>query len=286
MTDSNTHIVKSAQRVLQVIEFFNEDRPAASVSEISRALSYPQSSTSVLLRCLRQLGYLYYNRFNRTYRLTARAALLGCFAEQGNYRGGRALDMLDAVAARTSETVVLSVANVDYALHHLHVMRGSSASAVEVLAGSAAPMLGNVQGELQLASYPEANVRLALHRLNAEEPDPERRVAIAEKLAEFRLARDRGWSIGPHAGGEGASAVAAMVPRHKGGDRVVVSIVAADGLIEQKGSEFLKIILDERDRAFAPASADAPRKSASSFDLRALMSGGAGQRFAVARDAY
>lgn len=256
MTESSTHIVKSAQRVLEVIEFFTEDRPAASVTDISRALSYPQSSTSVLLRCLRQLGYLYYDRFNRTYRLTSRAALLGCWSEQGNYRGGRTIDMLDAIAARTSETVVLSTANVDYSVHHLQVRRGNSPRAVAVDPGTAEPLLHNVQGELQLASYPDKHVRLALHRVNAEEANHEKRVNIAEKAAEFQVMREQGWAIGAHAGVNGASAVAVMVPRHRGGDRLVVSVVAADNVIERDGAEFLRIMLEERDRHFASATDD------------------------------
>jgi IclR family transcriptional regulator, KDG regulon repressor len=257
MPDSSAHIVKSAQRVLEVIEFFGEDRPSASVTEISRALSYPQSSTSVLLRCLRQLGYLYYDRYHRTYRLTTRAALLGCWAERGNYRGGRVPEMLDVIAARTAETVVLSVANVDYALHHLHVRQGTLPHAVRVVAGSIEPILSNVQGELQLSSYPDKQVRLALHRINAEEPVPENRVNIPETVARFQEMRERGWAIGRHASScAGISAVAVLVPRHKGSDRVVISVVAPDAVIEMNGPEILQVLLEERDRFFAAEACD------------------------------
>ena len=253
MLESSTHIVKSAQRVLEVIEFFSEDRPAASVTEISRALAYPQSSTSVLLRCLWQLGYLYYDRFNRTYRLSSRAALLGCWAENGNFRGGRTIDMLDAIALRTEETVVLSSGNVDYALHHLHVRSGRTSGAIEVEAGSIEPLLHNVQGELQLASYPDKQVRLALHRLNAEEPDPEKRVNVAETAQRFQEMRDRGWAKGPHARMDGVSAIAVSVPRLRGGDRLVVSVVAQNCVIEEQQLELLRIMIEERDRHFGMA---------------------------------
>ncbi len=269
MLDSNTHIVKSAQRVLEVIEFFTEDRPAASVTEISRALAYPQSSTSVLLRCLRQLGYLYYDRYNRTYRLSSRAALLGCSAENGNFRGGRTIDMLDAIAKRTEETVVLSAGSVDYALHHLHVRKGRSSLVVEVDAGSIEPLLHNVQGELHLASYPDKHVRLALHRLNAEEPDPDKRVNIANTALRFQEMRDRGWAKGPHARTEGVSALAVLLPRHRGGDRLVVSVVAQTAVIEEHAPEILRIMIEERDRQFGVGQAD---ESPVSFDRPCSMS--------------
>ena len=257
MLDAGTNTVKSAQRVLEVIEYFTEERPSASVTEISRALSYPQSSTSVLLRCLRQLGYLYYDRFHRTYRLSARAALLGCSAENGNFRGGRVLEMIDAIAARTGETVVLSVGGGDYALHVLYARMGSSPQAVEVEAGSIEPILRNVQGELQLASYPDPHVRLALHRLNADEADAERRVNVAETVTRFQQMRAAGWAQGPHASLPGVSVIAAMVPRHKGGDRLVVSVIARDGVIAAQASDFLQIIVEERERHFMPTAQSA-----------------------------
>ena len=263
--DANTHIVKSAQRVLEVIEFFTEDRPSASVTEISRVLAYPQSSTSVLLRCLRQLGYLYYDRNNRTYRLSSRAALLGCWAEEGNFRGGRTIDMLDAIAMRSDETVLLSSGNIDYALHHLHVRKGRSLQAIAMEPGSVEPLLHNVQGELQLASYPDKYVKLALHRLNAEEPNPDRRVNIAETALRFQTMRDRGWAKGPHARMEGISAIALLVPRRRGGDRLVASVVAPSAVIEDQAPEILRIMIEERDRYFglaepveAPISFNAP----------------------------
>ena len=49
--------VKSAQRVLDILEFFAEWRQPASVNEISQSLGYLQSSTSVLLESLKESGY-------------------------------------------------------------------------------------------------------------------------------------------------------------------------------------------------------------------------------------
>ena len=250
MSNTNTHLVKSAQRVLEVLEYFNEDRPAATVTDIARALSYPQSSTSVLLRCLRQLGYLYFDRARRSYRPTARAALLGCWAEGGNFRGGKVLDLVDLVGARTGQTVLLSSGGADYMVHHLHARRGSSADAVEAGAGGIEPLLCSARGQLILASYPEKQIRLALHRLNAEEEDAERRVNINEKVADFEVMRERGWQICEGTDDGTPGTVAVLVPRRRGGDRLVLSIVAESSAVAAKGEAFLQVILEERDRIF------------------------------------
>jgi IclR helix-turn-helix domain len=50
--------IKSAKRVLEVFEFFAQRRGSATIGEISKALGYPQSSTSVLMKCLHELRYM------------------------------------------------------------------------------------------------------------------------------------------------------------------------------------------------------------------------------------
>jgi len=251
MADGRPSLVKSAQRVLEVLEFFDDEHTSASVTDISRSLAYPQSSTSMLLRCLRDLGYLYYNRYDRKYRLTTRSALLGCWAEGGRFRGGRALELVDAIAHRTGETVVLSNASSDYAVHHLHVVPGSKPGAHQIKAGGTEGVLHSVAGELVLSSYPEAQIKLALHRLNAEETDADRRVCVATKIEQLRSMRQQGgWSCGEIDGEPGAGVLAILMPRKKGGDRLVLSIVADRETLVNNQDEFLAIMVEERSRAF------------------------------------
>jgi IclR family transcriptional regulator, KDG regulon repressor len=255
MTTPRSQLVKSAQRVLEIIEYFDDEHPSATVGAISKVLDYPQSSTSVLLRCLRDLGFLYYNRAARTYRLTTRAALLGCGAEGGLYRGGKMLAVVDAVAERLGETVVLSSTYIDYAVHHLHVVRGSSATAVAMQGGQSEPVLHCVQGELSLSSYPDRQISSALHRLNVEEQDPARRVSIPVKLAELREIRRRGcWNISFDRLDEAPGVVAILMPRRKGMDRVILSVVAQPDVVRQRGEEFLQVIREERDLRFPEAA--------------------------------
>ncbi|MHC2308715.1 DNA-binding IclR family transcriptional regulator [Bradyrhizobium elkanii] len=74
---NKTAIVKSAMRTFAVLEFFRKTKRAASVTEISSALEMPQSSTSVLLRCLVELNYLEYERKTRLFIPSYRVNLLG-----------------------------------------------------------------------------------------------------------------------------------------------------------------------------------------------------------------
>jgi DNA-binding IclR family transcriptional regulator len=236
---------------LEVLEYFDRDRPEATVSDISRALNYPQSSSSVLLRCMRQLGYLYFNRKTRTYRPTARVALLGAWIDDGGFCGGRVLTLASHVAKQVGETVLLSGIGVDFASHNLHVVPGAKATAVDVRVGRTEPLLSSAQGELLLASYGERQIRLALHRMNAEESAPERRVKIADKVQELQEMRRRGWTIRANSADARHGHVAVLMPRRKGGDRLVLSVVADKNAILAQGKDYLQTILAERDRIFA-----------------------------------
>ncbi|SUW01020.1 transcriptional regulator [Bordetella pertussis] len=57
-----TNEVKSAVRVIQILEYFDTVRREAGVLEISRALGFPASSTAGILRSLQRLSYLVQGR--------------------------------------------------------------------------------------------------------------------------------------------------------------------------------------------------------------------------------
>ena len=72
-----TRAVKSAIRVLEILEYFDRRHSEATVTDIARELKYPQSSTSILLQNLTGLGYLQRGSTGKTYVPTTRVTLLG-----------------------------------------------------------------------------------------------------------------------------------------------------------------------------------------------------------------
>ena len=64
--------IKSADRVLDIFEMFNEGCNGVSVMDVVRALDLPQSSTSELLSSLVRRGYLTRKRGERKFRPTSR----------------------------------------------------------------------------------------------------------------------------------------------------------------------------------------------------------------------
>lgn len=246
MNSQDVRNIKSAYRVLEILEYFDADHRTATVMDLSRSLAYPQSSTSELLRCLTRLGYLQYNRFRRTYSPTARVALLGSWVEPTLFRGGTVLKALDGVAEAVGETVVLSTAT-NYVVQHLHVVEGQREDAIEEHAGGHESLLHSPQGQLILATYRDTHIKSALHRLNAEEPDPERRARIAEKVDELIALRRQGWIIAPEAREDGSGVIAVLLPPRVGAERLALSVLAPKSVIEERGDEILAIMLEQKD---------------------------------------
>src|SRR3546814_7186331 len=108
---SEPSVVKSAGRVLRILEYFDSVQREACVSEISRSLKWPQSSTSVLLKSLVSLAYLQNDRFRRTHRPTRRVCLLANWVDPALVRPGELLMQADELARRTQKTVIISKMN-------------------------------------------------------------------------------------------------------------------------------------------------------------------------------
>ena len=64
--------VKSAVRVLTIIELFDDTGLAMTFTEVLRHLTYPRSSLHDLLRTLTDRGWLDYDRTTRRYSLRVR----------------------------------------------------------------------------------------------------------------------------------------------------------------------------------------------------------------------
>jgi len=257
MAGSESRTIKSAHRVLEILEYFDQDHRTATVMDMARNLSYPQSSTSELLRCLTRLGYLHYNRFRRTYSPTARVALLGAWVKPSLFRHGTLLNAIDALAEQCRETIVVSSAS-NYVVNHLHVVLGAAEHAVPIHAGDVAPLLRSAQGKLLLSSYTNDQIRSVVHRLNAEEADLSRHIKVSEYLSE--LEELRAYPLAVASAIDGTTTVATLLPRLKGVDHMAVSVVAPAEVALDQLNHFKSAVMATRERIAAECDEPAPQE--------------------------
>jgi DNA-binding IclR family transcriptional regulator len=191
-------VVKSAGRALQILEYFDSIQREACVTEISRALRCPQSSTSVLLRSLVHLGYLRNDRYRRTYYPTRRVPLLGNWVDPAIVRQGELLVQADELTARTGQTVVIAAIN-GLRAQYIHVSRAqdeSSDSAERLQIGMQCPLARTAVGKALLAGHGDKYVSQLIWRINGERAEHEPFIRAPELLAELELGRRRGWFAG------------------------------------------------------------------------------------------
>lgn len=206
-------VVKSAGRALQILEYFDSVQREACVSEISRALQCPQSSTSVLLRSLVHLGYLQNDRYRRTYYPTRRVSLLGNWVDPFIVRQGHLLMHADELAARTGQTVVIATIN-GLRAQYIYVNRPEQEPAdLDIFhVGLHCSLARTALGKALLAGHSEKQVSQLTWRINSERSEHEPLIHASELVTELECGRKLGWFVG-----EGAdsshSGVAVMLDR-------------------------------------------------------------------------
>ncbi len=216
--------IKSAKRVLAVLEFFNESRQEATVMDIVRAYGYPQSSTSELLSCLVELGFLNRDRSQRTYRPTAKVAVLGAWTYPRLFRHGKLLKMMDTLAAETGCTVFLAGA-VGVAYEFYHTVFGSSIVRSED--GPGILTKGPV-GRLLLSTHDRSDIRKVVHRLNSE-TDESQRVRCEDLLMEVDQIRKQGFATSSGLAEGLGGVIAVRLPRHAADEVLVLGMVVGQG---------------------------------------------------------
>jgi DNA-binding IclR family transcriptional regulator len=204
--------VKSAKRVIEIFEYFADRQAPATLMEVARSLDAPASSTSALLNSLRQLGYLDYDRRQRTFVPTLRAALLGIWINDMFLSDGTILSLMHDLREKTGETVVIGTQS---GLHvqYIHVMRSLVRHAApHVATGRLRPLLRSAVGQVILSLRNDQEVLALAHRINAEEKDPANRVKPQELLRKLEACRRDGFGYTEGATTPGGGIVAVLLP--------------------------------------------------------------------------
>ncbi|MES2413759.1 MAG: helix-turn-helix domain-containing protein [Pseudomonadota bacterium] len=165
-------IVKSAERALAVLEFFDEVRQPATATGIRMQLGMPPSSTTALLRSLVELGYLSYDGRTRLYAPTLRVALLGDWLHGSTPADRRLYRLVDDIGRQTGQLVVLGT-RCGTRAQYVYVLR-STESARRLKRGTFAPLARTSVGWVLLREMADRQISGLVHRLNAEEEAPER----------------------------------------------------------------------------------------------------------------
>ncbi len=115
MTESNPSAVKSADRVLDLLELLNQSAFGLSHSEIAEHLAIPKSSLSQLMKNLVARGYIEFSPSNKLYMLGDRLEELARRKSRLSDLGSIAQPTLERLTKETQESAFLNVRNGDNA---------------------------------------------------------------------------------------------------------------------------------------------------------------------------
>lgn len=206
--------VKSAERVVQILELFDDLKKGATVAEVAGKLRLPQSSTSVLLHSLVDLGYLHYDPARRAFAPSIRVALLGKWIDPMIVRDGPIVDGLRSI---TNETGLLTFLGVRNQIHFqiIYYQYGLPPPAY-FGTGSGGRLIESTTGTALLAgTTDEEIIRIIMATNSRLEPEetPFSRKQVLDKVAAVRRA---GYAAGPATRDPGRTSIAIPFLRSSG----------------------------------------------------------------------
>jgi DNA-binding IclR family transcriptional regulator len=218
---------KIAKRVIEVLEFFDDQHPQATVMDIVRRYDRPQSSTSELLSSLVDLGLLYKDATTRSYTLTPRAAMLGAISQPPIIRDGTLTSLIDRLVAQTGLNVGvfgLIGTNAQIFSWRSGQQNVRTINPKGMCGGLQERMSDSAVGQLLLSTIPQPRREGMIRRLNAESPE-ERKFSAGEMSARIQSIRDSGFAIGVAGFGTQADVCAMLLPNDPDGHPMAIGFI-------------------------------------------------------------
>ncbi len=207
------NVVKSTGRTIQILEFFDDHRGPANIAQVARALGYPQSSTSEIMRSLHVLGYLSYNHHGRTFMPTSRVRLLGAWANEQLHGKDRLSSLVEKLNSHSGQTAFLAIRN-KLTAQYIQVAQATTSLRLHLTPGQQRPILRSASGLVLLKDVGDAEISMLVRRINGERTDQEDFISVDAVLRDVRFIRANNYlfiersQISP-----GAAVIAMALPR-------------------------------------------------------------------------
>jgi IclR family KDG regulon transcriptional repressor len=224
MTENGSTSIKSVVRVFEILELFAQIRQPLTSVRVERHLGYPASSALALLKSMVKLGYLSFDRIEKTYFPTVRVTLLGERVDMAVRKGhGTLMATIDTLIKATGESVSLSCQS-DLDMQFIHVGQGPQHVTVNILPGTLAPLFRSSIGLTALSQRPIAEISSLAQRHNKKAKEKADRVNVPDALALVEGIRRRGWFAGYDMYIEGVGAISWVLPAPDIGRGMVLSV--------------------------------------------------------------
>ncbi|MGR7997845.1 MULTISPECIES: IclR family transcriptional regulator [unclassified Xanthobacter] len=202
--------VKSARRVIEILELFDRHQEPMSLTELSNHLGYPPSSTLALLKSLQSLDYISYDPGEKKYCPTIRVAMLGEWVQGQIFKEGAVIALMTQLQEETGETVMLAIQN-DIFAQYIHTVQSQELLRYYLKPGLLRPICRSAVGLALLSMQPLDRIRKLVKRIEARRTDPADVVPLDVLTAELEEVRARGYAYSDQLT-ESVSAIAIPLP--------------------------------------------------------------------------
>lgn len=185
-------VVKSAARVVQILELFEARQTALSINQIVEGLRLPQSSVSSLVKSLVTLGYLNRVEGTRAFTPSERLAFLGHWT-LGKSRGMEAVQKLMGSLSETTGEAILLGCRTGAMLQYVETIESPHVLRFTLQPNQTRPMQSCGLGIMLLTRMSDTAVAKLVRRFNDEFPLHPLRRQEADVLTDVRRARDDGY---------------------------------------------------------------------------------------------
>lgn len=186
--------VKSAQRVLTLIELLTEQSAGLTFSQLEERTGWPRSSLYNLLRTMAERQHLSYEAATRRYRIGIRIWEAGEASASDQDLAVVAQPFLREASQRLNETVQLAVLD---GLENVYVAKVEAEHFLRLVSkiGSRLPAYANGLGKVLLSALPERELLLRLENTELEAFTPRTITSVDLLLQELREVRERGYAV-------------------------------------------------------------------------------------------
>ncbi|MBF6989160.1 IclR family transcriptional regulator [Cupriavidus sp. IK-TO18] len=207
-------MVKSAVRIIEILELFDRLQRPLTLSEIADTLGYPRSSTMGLLQSLRAMDYMAFDDEEKHYTPTNRVALLGGWLHGRVFQDGVIVGLMNQLQRESGETVMLALQNGMHA-QYVHTVQSQDLLRFYLRPGMLRPICRSAVGLALLAQQSPERVRRLVERINEQQIDPSGPVSYPALSRTLDSVRTQGYAYSD-AVTEDACAIAIVLPSRRG----------------------------------------------------------------------
>ncbi len=229
--------IKSARRIFEVLEYFEDVKRPVSLKEVATKCDYPTSSAAALLKSMAMLGYLFYDSYNRTYMPTMRIAQMGRWLDAGLFGDSTILALVDFVHKELDELVSISTQS-DLHAQYIHCLQTSKRLRFEVKPGDVRPLAISGIGRTMLSGHTDVEIARLMRRINAVCP-PEERIELNALMKIINGIRRDGYMFSKHVIVQDAGVIAMLLPRRDFGRDLVLGVGGPVSRLEERHDEIL-----------------------------------------------